>query len=270
MLIVDYDDDDGGSTRIRIYNMYDVRKPVFEHVLADPQGLLGCPVDVALCNYRFCVAYSKHVVVGGGGGGTGMFVIKLDKPVVTCVAFHQNNAVVVVVGANHGSIYYYSAITGEPQGLTDTPWDLPVLGCRAQGPNLLVWDLRNAYRYHAEPNVVAPYQFCASRPLGVAGCGSLMFCVSETGSLWIADTISQAGGTSNMRQVLPPRGITKRYTLDDKNNPVQIPHDKPGVTQDFYRLCMPVTYSYCAVHCDRFTCTLLYPDGTCTRLTLKT
>jgi hypothetical protein len=252
-------------TRIRVYNMYDVSKPIFEHFLADPGALLGtCPVGAALRDDgAFCVAYPRHIVCGQITDGKSLFVIKLDKPVVTCVAFHEDH---IVVGANHGSIYYYNATTGEPEGLTDTQWDLPVLGCNAQGPNMLVWDQRNAYRYHALPSIVAPYQFCASRPLGVAGCGSLLFAVSETGSLWMSDTIGKSG---DMRQVLPPKSITKRFMLDKGNHVVQIPHNKPDVQQDFYRLCMPITYGYLAVACDRHACTILYPDGTCSRLTLE-
>jgi hypothetical protein len=253
------------SIRIRVFNLFDIQKPVFEHFLSDPEHLLGSPVDVAVSERSFCVAFAQHILCGRWAeDDVSAFVIKLDKPVVTCVCFHENH---IVIGATHGSIYYYSANTGEPQGLTDTPWDLPVLGCRAQGPNLLAWDQRNVFRYHALPDTVAPYHFCASRPLGAAGCGSLLFAASETGSLWITDTIAQEG--TAMRQVIPPKTITKRYTLDKKNQVTQIPHDATGVEQEFYRLCTPVTYAYNAVCCDRRTATVLYPDGTCSRLTLE-
>lgn len=257
MVVVD------GSFRIRVYDLFNLRKPVFEHVLSDPGALLGDRVvGVAVRGDEFAVAFRAHILCGTVMPGSPLVVVKLSAPVVTCVGFHENH---VVVGSTHGSLYYYNTATGEPSGVTHLSWELPVIGCRAQGPYMLAWDIRNAYRFHTFPDLVAPFQFFTARPLGVAGCGTLMVTLNETGNLWITDTVTQG----LMRQIHPPQAICGRFTIDPRGHPKRIQHDaKEATEQDFFRLHTPVSYSYNAVYCDRRTINVLYPDGTCRKLTL--
>lgn len=249
-------------TRVRVFNLFDLRKPLLDHSILDPEHRLKRVIDVAVRDDdgECAVVYAQHILRIHKDS---VLVIKLDRPVITCVGFRENQ---VMIGTTHGTVYFYNAQTGVPAGYTDLAWEMPVLGCKSQGPYLLAWDHRNVYRFHVFPDVVPPYQFYTSRPQGVSGSGSLMFLLNETGTLWITDTLTQG---STMRHIDPPPAICGRLTMDNKGNVVSIPHSKPDVEQDFFRLYEPVTYDYQAVYCDRRSVNVLYPDGTFRRIQLK-
>lgn len=267
------------ETRVRLFKVYGLRKPLLTRTIADPRGELGVVRGVSMTKKdAFLVQFTHHVVCsinekeplvlsfvsrcptahpafggveapkeiptaeGGGGGGGGGGGVEI------CSATMLENYE-VAVGTKLGQVHIFDGLTGSPLQVLDLPTQLPVIRLHAHGPILYAQMQYCIVRFHPEGNLVPPYVFRSGFCAGMTGYGALMATLNECGAAWITNTFT----TGVVRNIEPPEEISHLRML---TSPAP---QGAGETPSIRRLNATFTQHYSAVHLTKDALYILYP-----------